>query len=334
MNDLNSECHDSNFMLAKISYDSIKNDYVESVDREELKSICFQASIKAIKLSPFRWESVFNLGKYYATVVKDYKKALKCYQKAYELCQNLEICGLELVDCLLHEKEDEIAFSVLKRANEEVENCKWASLRLGIIYLKKGDCNEAIRLFYNVIRNDPNDYNMWECLADAYMNRGSLTASLKSFNKAIELNPESIYASYQIAHIKQTLTLYDQAIIDYYTVLNKITDHVPTLKGLGETYYQLANQNIKTSSDDMYMEYIESSIKYLTRGIRLRKDVCCLWKVLGDCCLLSKAYPNMEKTITVPKCIIEKNFSLLESDTIQVSVGEKEIKRKFKMHSM
>jgi len=38
---------------------------------------------------------------------------------------------------------------------------------------------------------------MWECLADAYLNRGSLTASLKSFNKAIELNPESTYAYYQ-----------------------------------------------------------------------------------------------------------------------------------------
>ncbi len=38
---------------------------------------------------------------------------------------------------------------------------------------------------------------MWECLADAYMNRGSLTASLKSFNKAFELNPDSVYAAYQ-----------------------------------------------------------------------------------------------------------------------------------------
>ena len=51
----------------------------------------------------------------------------------------------------------DIAFNVLKKAIEEIENCKWASLRLGIIYLKKGESNEAIRLFYNVIRNDPDD---------------------------------------------------------------------------------------------------------------------------------------------------------------------------------
>ena len=93
-------------MLAKISFDSIKNERQEKIDREELKTICLHANIKAIKLSPFRWESVFNLGNYYNVVTKDYKKALKCYQKAYELCQNLAICGLELVDCLLHEKEE------------------------------------------------------------------------------------------------------------------------------------------------------------------------------------------------------------------------------------
>ena len=109
MNDQNPEWHDSNFILAKISYDSIKNQTQEKVDREELKSICFQSNIKAIKLSPFRWESVFNLGNYYKYLAKDYKKAIKCYQKSYELCQNLELCGLELVDSLLHEKEDVIS---------------------------------------------------------------------------------------------------------------------------------------------------------------------------------------------------------------------------------
>ena len=38
---------------------------------------------------------------------------------------------------------------------------------------------------------------MWECLADAYLNRGSLTAAMKSFAKAYELNSNSIYSCYQ-----------------------------------------------------------------------------------------------------------------------------------------
>ena len=51
----------------------------------------------------------------------------------------------------------EIAFNVLSKAINEIPNCKWASLRLGLLHLKQSNCNEAIKLFYNVIRNDPDD---------------------------------------------------------------------------------------------------------------------------------------------------------------------------------
>ena len=43
------------------------------------------------------------------------------------------------------------------KAMDEIQNCKWASLRLGLLHLKQNNCNEAIKLFYNVIRNDPED---------------------------------------------------------------------------------------------------------------------------------------------------------------------------------
>ena len=39
------------------------------------------------------------------------------------------------------------------------------------------------------------------------------------------------FTIHRIAHIKQSLKLYDQAVIDYFGVLNKIANHVPTLKG-------------------------------------------------------------------------------------------------------
>lgn len=51
----------------------------------------------------------------------------------------------------------DIAFNVLLKAIDEISNCKWASLRLGLLYLKQNNFNEAIKLFYNVIRNDPDD---------------------------------------------------------------------------------------------------------------------------------------------------------------------------------
>ena len=44
------------------------------------------------------------------------------------------------------------------------------------------------------------------------------------------------------------------------------------IKGLGETYYELANQNIKNSNDDLYMEHIESSIKVKTNLFQIQKN--------------------------------------------------------------
>jgi hypothetical protein len=99
---------------------------------------------------------------------------------------------------------------------------------------------------------------------------------------------------YRIAHIKQSLNLYDQAIIDYYAVLNKMTNHVPTLKGLGETYYQLAKENVRVSTNNKYFEHIENSIKFLTKAIYLRKDLCCIWKILGDCSSIIRYSPKQE----------------------------------------
>ena len=55
--------------------------------------------------------------------------------------------------------------------------------------------------------------------------------------------------------------MFEEAIIDYFAVLNKIPNHVPTFKGLSETYYELAIANLKTSTDNKYLEFIEKSIK-------------------------------------------------------------------------
>ena len=71
-----------------------------------------------------------------------------------------------------------------------------------------------------------------------------------------------------------------------------MTNHIPTFKGLGETYYLLAKENVKNSTDNKYLEYIELSIKYLNKAICLRKDLCCVWKILGDCCNMIRYFPK------------------------------------------
>lgn len=42
----------------------------------------------------------------------------------------------------------------------------------------------------------------WESLADAYWARGAHTSALKSYQRALELSPGSLYPMIQLANIK------------------------------------------------------------------------------------------------------------------------------------
>ena len=95
----------------------------------------------------------------------------------------------------------------------------WAWIQLGICYLEQQNYPEAIDSLRHVIRKEPNNALVtflsvfrlmiicffsfcWESLADAYMARGSYTSSLKSYQKSLSLNSNSIYSQFQIANIK------------------------------------------------------------------------------------------------------------------------------------
>lgn len=81
------------------------------------------------------------------------------------------------------------------------------------------------------LRADPKDSNCWESLGEAYLSRGGYTTALKSFTKASELNPESVYSIYQAAVIDQLLGRYKEAIAEYQKILKKSKEYVSALKG-------------------------------------------------------------------------------------------------------
>jgi hypothetical protein len=65
----------------------------------------------------------------------------------------------------------------------------------------------------------------------------------------------------RIASIKQVLGLYEEAVSDYLIVLNELPNHIPSLKGIGEAYYNMAKLNIKESNNDRYPSLIEQSLE-------------------------------------------------------------------------
>ena len=116
-------------------------------------------------------------------------------------------------------KQDE-ATSLLRTATSRASAgaCKWAWLRLGLQQVRSGSFDDAILSLQAAVRADPSDVYVFqsasigfilfsplspvfshciESLGDAYLSRGSFTASLKCFTRASQLQPDNIYSRYQ-----------------------------------------------------------------------------------------------------------------------------------------
>lgn len=154
---LDINTYEGNFIVAKIAYLILVKNKQDLFLNENINDVFMSSILKSIRMNPFQYQPIQLFGNFYKNIIKDSKKALKCYQKTYELCKDLNICGLELVDCLLSENMHDLATNILRKAIDEIPYCKWAQLRLGLLNLKNGNHNEAIRLFYAVIRYNAED---------------------------------------------------------------------------------------------------------------------------------------------------------------------------------
>uniref|UniRef100_A0A8B9JZE0 Tetratricopeptide repeat domain 37 n=1 Tax=Astyanax mexicanus TaxID=7994 RepID=A0A8B9JZE0_ASTMX len=213
--------------------------------------------LKAAKLDP-RLGSVFcYLGRYYREVAKDLGRARGCYKRAFELNSTDAEAGAATVD----------------------------------LSMEQGDMVSPT-LLHAALRADPQDWVCWECLGEAYLNRHSFTAALKTFAKAHLLQPSSIYSLFQMAAIKQILGRFKEAAGEYLQIIER-EEYVPALKGLGECLLSLAKSAMADCLDGKAVDLIQEAIKYLFRALQKRPDLSCLWKLLGDACTnCSNVSPN------------------------------------------
>ena len=59
----------------------------------------------------------------------------------------------------------------------------WFEFRYGLSLLEIGNSAEAIRQFQRLTRRNPENSVYWECLAESYVERGSLNTALKSYQE-------------------------------------------------------------------------------------------------------------------------------------------------------
>ncbi|KAB0361128.1 hypothetical protein FD754_005284 [Muntiacus muntjak] len=257
--------------------------------------------LKAAKLDTYMGKVFCYLGHYYKDVVGDKNRARGCYRKAFELDDTDAESGAAAVDLSVELEEMETALAILTTVTQKASagTAKWAWLRRGLYYLKAGQHSQAVADLQAALRADPKDFNCWESLGEAYLSRGGYTTALKSFTKASELNPESIYSVFKVAAIQQTLGKYKEAVAQYQLIINKKEDYVPALKGLGECHLLLAKAALVDYLDGKAVDYIEKALEYFTRALQHRADVSCLWKLVGDACTSLSAVSPSKVNVSV-----------------------------------
>ncbi|KAF7996121.1 hypothetical protein HCN44_010377 [Aphidius gifuensis] len=272
------------------------------------------AFLKGIHADPNNWECLVYLGHYYREYGNDLDKSRKCYQTALRINPNSDKAGAGLSTVYRFLKNSESNIQMLQRVTTvDGGGPKWAWLQLGLQQLDQREISLAIKSLRFVIRADPNNNHCWESLADAYWARGSHTSALKSYQRAADLSPDSLYPMIQLANINLVLGRHEEAKTAFIQILTHEKKYIPALKGLAETCLGLAVENLSNQLLGRAKRNIQQAVDSLTNAIVENSDFSCLWKLLGDACYRTAIMP-------LKYCCLDVVPSLVKSDSTQKKI--------------
>uniref|UniRef100_H2XYI6 Tetratricopeptide repeat protein 37 n=1 Tax=Ciona intestinalis TaxID=7719 RepID=H2XYI6_CIOIN len=300
------------------------------------KTKCFTTFLKAAKLDPYESEAFYYIGLFYQDVIKDSTRAMKCFNKSIALDTFNEKAGLALADLYIKEENMAAAVEVYNSLSSSSTpgTCKLTWLRLGLCKLKLKETESAIKSFQAALRADANDHICWECLGEAYMQRGSHGAALKSFQKASELQPGSVFSVHQMAAIKQLLGQFTEAIEVYHQVLEMKPDYVPALKGLGESHLSIAHSMLSEGRDLTCVDHVNEALKFFAKALCLRPDIACLWSSVGDCLTCIHPLHNTSFTLSIPTTLLGKQLKDCDETKIMGKLEVLQLGEKFYLHGI
>lgn len=110
--------------------------------------------------------------------------------------------------------ETRLCEEILDRAPD----AHWAKARLAYIQLAQQKYTEAVASFQAAIRGLPDDAGLWEGMGAAYRALGRHNSALKSFMRAIELEPGRLYSVINTATLEYQAGAYAEAVVRYYMV--------------------------------------------------------------------------------------------------------------------
>ncbi|KAG0717698.1 Tetratricopeptide repeat protein 37 [Chionoecetes opilio] len=294
--------------------------YFEIGEMKQAQVCCMRAG----KLDPKLAQAFLYLGHFFRHQ-DNMDKALKCYEKALSLSPCDDDVGAALSDLYRVLGQYEANIQLLHRVTREGgrASCGWAWLRLGLHHLALRSHEPAIQAFQCALTINPHDGSGYECLGDTYLARGAFSAALKVFTHASHLNPAALYPLYQIAHIKQASIVGEnlQSVEDFAAVLKWDPLRpvcVVSLVGLAEALLATARKHQEQCFLTNVKDDCTQAITCLIRAASMKPECSCIWKLMGDACVMLYPMPPSLAPFTLPARLVHRETQDLE-ETVEVT---------------
>lgn len=250
----------------------MKYNHQEDKDMELVKA-SFKILISIIKFNPDGFSKSYStLGDIYSNYYQDKTRAYKCYYKSFELDFTDIVAARFLTEIYTENGNWNAASQIAERlvkgesVKTQLRYTNWPYRVIGIAYLEKKEESQSIEWFQSAIRVDSTDVESWVGLGQAYYASGRIDASIKVFEKAIELDPTHSYAHYFNAISQSSIGEYSISI----DILRAIAEAEPENIAFKST---LATTLVQYAYDLYYQNYLQKSISIASESIGLFQHI-------------------------------------------------------------
>lgn len=247
----------------------MKFDNTEDEKDMDLVKTSFKILVDIIKYNPDGFaKSYSTLGDVYANYYKDKIRAYKCYYKAFELDFTDIVAARYITEIYTENGNWNAASQIAERlvkaeaVKSQLRTISWPYRVIGIAHLEKQEESESIEWFQSAIRINSSDVESWVGLGQAYYASGRIDASIKVFEKAIELDSFHSYAKYFNAISHSAIGEFSTAI----EILQGIVEAEPSNVAFKST---LATTLVQYAYELYYQNFLQKSISVSTESINL-----------------------------------------------------------------
>ncbi|UCS20767.1 uncharacterized protein HLK63_G09801 [Nakaseomyces glabratus] len=234
--------------------------------------LAYKILIQSIKALDGYAPSYCSLGKIYSNYYGDFSRAFRCHYRAFELDAGDIISAEYLARTYADATNWTLALEVSERlvksekSKKALRKVSWPYRILGVAYLEKQQDAESIQWFQLALRIDPTDVESWIGLGQSYLNCGRVEASLKVFERALDLDEHHSYALYYKAVCHSQLGEYEESLKLMYNLVGENPKTIPFKVSCATL--------ISEYSKDLYSQgYLLKSISESQKAILLIDDI-------------------------------------------------------------